>query len=233
MNFRPSGTIRSRQDRNLLRSRLFAASQSLPSGQCLNLDSKSSRSLQPSNERSLMHITRQGLTVFQWDTGAFWSIHPETHSNLLRSPRRSSFTRCGSIFWNLPMHTDEAMLLHMPRYWCWAFKYRRSLRTTRKNITHGTFKVTHALMPCCVAHLRAYRSQRNRRVETSPSQGIFIGTIERCTSRLRLIIDQRNCRTSARLLIRMVKKCLKGQLWRAANYLDLHNIPFSLALKLP
>ena len=31
-------------------------------------------------------------------------------------------------------------------------------------------------MLCCVAHVFAYRSQRNRRVQTSPSQGILIGT---------------------------------------------------------
>ena len=118
-----------------------------------------------------------------------------------------------SIWTHFPiffMHMDGAGLLHIPEHWWLVLKYRRSLRTTPKNITRNRYKVTLALMTCWVAHIQAGRPQRNRRLETVPSQGIFIGTIKRCTPGL--VFDRRKCRISARPLIRMVKHRARGQL---------------------
>ena len=75
----------------------------------------------------------------------------------------------------------------MPKYWYWAIKYRRSLRTMPKTIIRDSFKADCALMPFCAAHLQHGISQQNQRVNTASSWRILIGTIERDTLRFRLI----------------------------------------------
>ena len=70
---------------------------------------------------------------------------------------------------------ELSFCIYMSKHWCWECKHWSWLRIAPKKITRGSFKVTHALLECSVAHNDASRPQRNQKSDIFLSNLIFMG----------------------------------------------------------